>query len=697
MKKSKFLKFINFILLILCILPSMLIVKAESYIEYTAQTLAEIGLNLRSAPASNATIKGSLNLYTTFTYTDSDVYSSQLENDSCTEWVFVSSYNGYVCKFYTEVISQREIQDISNEMSQMTDEEFDTYLNNQGFDETYKVKLKELHKRFPTWVFKGIQTGRDWNTTLNQEMKDGYNTLYIDAIRESAGYEAYLSTDSYYDWNNNMFYGYDGSFFLANKDTVAYYMDPRNFLNESSIFMFETLSFDETYQTKDSITTILGTNIYNEYIYAAGKEFGYSPIAAATKIRQEGTLNSRVTNGTTNVNCTSGFMYDPNGTLYYAPLYNFFNIGAYTRVSDADLNGLCYSAQTNANYFLPWNTPEKAISGGIKWIAVQYVNLGQNTNYFQKFNTFRQNTDIGHQYMTNLEDPKSQSQITRNLYNSLGIIRSGFVFNIPIYTNMPTSTSLPTLGNPNNWLKELTVTVDGVTTSVSNFSGGKTDYELSVPANISSITINGITTARTSYISIDGNDKIIKNSSKQVNLTTGENNFNIIVTAANGSTKTYSLKVIKSQADVNNQPTVDEIITNALYNKKDNYITGITVGTDGNTLVSNLLKINEFANIQITTKDKEVKTTGKLVTGDKITIKSGNDEKTYEIVLYGDVNGDGLIDKLDYLAVLRHFYKYTEYTGAYKLAADANKDGNIDKLDYLAVLRDFYGYAKITQ
>ena len=54
-------------------------------------------------------------------------------------------------------------------------------------------------------------------------------------------------------------------------------------------------------------------------------------------------------------------------------------------------------------------------------------------------------------------------------------------------------------------------------------------------------------------------------------------------------------------------------------------------------------------------------------------------------------------DKLDYLAVLRHYYKYKEYTGVYKEAADVNRDGTVDKLDYLAVLRDYYGYKKIEQ
>ena len=35
--------------------------------------------------------------------------------------------------------------------------------------------------------------------------------------------------------------------------------------------------------------------------------------------------------------------------------------------------------------------------------------------------------------------------------------------------------------------------------------------------------------------------------------------------------------------------------------------------------------------------------------------------------------------------------------GVYKESADANKDGVVDKLDYLAVLRDYYGYSKIEQ
>ena len=44
--------------------------------------------------------------------------------------------------------------------------------------------------------------------------------------------------------------------------------------------------------------------------------------------------------------------------------------------------------------------------------------------------------------------------------------------------------------------------------------------------------------------------------------------------------------------------------------------------------------------------------------------------------------------------MLRYYYKYSTLDGVYKEAADANKDGVVDKLDYLAVLRDYYGYSK---
>ena len=130
-----------------------------TYIQYTGRNMATDGLNIRSIPSSSGEIKGALAHNETFKYRDSDIYTN--ENDACTTWIYISARNGYVCKTYIEEVSSEEITiDTSNEneFSKMTDEEFDTYLTNQGFDETYKGKLKEMHKKHPNWVFKSLIT-----------------------------------------------------------------------------------------------------------------------------------------------------------------------------------------------------------------------------------------------------------------------------------------------------------------------------------------------------------------------------------------------------------------------------------------------------------------------------------------------------------------------------------------------------------
>lgn len=673
-----------------------------TYIQYTGRNMATDGLNVRSTPASSGTIIGVLAHNETFKYRDSDIYTN--ENDTCNTWIYVSNRNGYVCKKYIEEVSSEEIivnTSNENEFSKMTDEEFDAYLTEQGFDETYKVKLKEIHKKYPNWVFKGVKTNRNWTSTVKEESTVGYSTYYMDAIREAAGHEAYLSTESYYDWENDMFYGYDGWFFLANSQTVAYFLDPRNYLNESNIFMFESLYYDGTYQTKDKITTILGIDTYNDYIYDAGVQYNYSPIASAIKIRQEGTIGNRPTSGIAEINCSGGLnpYYDTNGQKFLGPLYNFFNIGATSRPSDADLNGLCYAAITYDKYLLPWNTPEKAIKGGIKWISTNYVSGGQYTNYFQKFNTSNPNTEIWHQYMTNLEDPKSQSTILHNLYNSYDLLDTAFVFHIPVYDDMPEKTELPTKGNPNNWLTDLSVKINDTNTKVSNFSGSVTEYTINVPYSTNSLTINSTAVAKTSYVSVDGNSKTLKTNSKQVVLEEKENKFEIVVTSGNGNVKIYTLNILKEEPEEEaiNQPTIEELIEHSQFKLNDTYISGITYGMGSTTMTEKLLEINKFASIQITNNKDEVKTTGALGTGDKITITSKDETKTFEIILYGDVNGDGQITLVDIVAIQKHLWKDATLEGCRLVAADTSKDGVLKLNDIVIIQKHLWKDATISQ
>ena len=121
------------------------------------------------------------------------------------------------------------------------------------------------------------------------------------------------------------------------------------------------------------------------------------------------------------------------------------------------------------------------------------------------------------------------------------------------------------------------------------------------------------------------------------------------------------------------------------------------VGTDISKIIENILTAEPKAEVTTVDKSGQAKSAGIIASGDTLKIKTTTEEKTYTFVIRGDVNGDGAINKVDAAAILRHYYKYTSYDGAAKIAADINKDESIDKVDVAAVLRDLYGYANIKQ
>jgi len=89
-------------------------------------------------------------------------------------------------------------------------------------------------------------------------------------------------------------------------------------------------------------------------------------------------------------------------------------------------------------YNRPWNTPEKAINGGAKWISNGYIGGTQYTSYLKKFNV---NPDSGnslfnHQYMANIHAPSSEAYTSYKAYSSNGLLNLPLVFNIPVYLNM---------------------------------------------------------------------------------------------------------------------------------------------------------------------------------------------------------------------------------------------------------------------
>ncbi len=79
------------------------------------------------------------------------------------------------------------------------------------------------------------------------------------SLVESSSISSWKSTDAgKYDWNTSTWPGFDGATWVAaSREIVAYYMDPRNFLDESYVFQFLEQSYKENVQTLSGLQTML--------------------------------------------------------------------------------------------------------------------------------------------------------------------------------------------------------------------------------------------------------------------------------------------------------------------------------------------------------------------------------------------------------------------------------------------------------
>lgn len=626
------------------------------------------------------------------------VHSTKETDDGSTicsggQWSYIT-YNdlsGYVCSIYITIETPNteekpensdspdisEEPDDGNEMSKMTEEEFEEYLNSQGFPESYKVKLRELHKKHPTWIFIGVKSKYSWKEAIEVESVSGRSLLNIGTEKKLLGHEGYLSTaPGDYNFATDKFKAYDGIYwFQANEQTIAYYLDPRNYLNETYIFIFENLLYIEETNTVEAINKIFTTSFmrgFSENFRTAAYETKVSALYLAALARQEvGQSNSNIV-----INGKAGVLADG---IDYTGYYNFYNIGA-SSSSNPKLKSLQSAKAYN------WDTPLKAITGGAYLIGKNYINCGQYTRYFQKWNTSPDATKgIWHQYATDILWPVGPSATTSSSYNSMGIIDSEFTFTIPIYSGIDEiSTSLPSLGNPNNWLSDLKVN----DISVSNFSGDKTEYHVIVPytneVNIKTTTVNSNSTT---------------NNLEKYTFTEDIINIEIIVTAQNKSQKTYKLTIerLPDETTTDETITIEEVLNKTELKYNETHLWNISLGTSVTTLTETISNIDNLVSINIKSKDDTIKTESTINTGDKITISNSEYSNTYEIVIYGDVNEDGEINVKDLLAVQKHIIKDSLLKNAALEAADINRDGIISTKDLLLIQKSILNIYNISQ
>lgn len=523
-----------------------------------------------------------------------------------------------------------------------------------------KEQIQQLKTKHPNWSFKILYTDIDWNEAIGKEYL-GHGSSpknLVPKTHNSSWICNICGVDKAYD---------NGSWRCASKSGIEYMMDPRNSINEADIFQFEELTSTGSdvnivkkmtngtflQGREQEITNIANTKGVNAYYIVA------------RLIQEQGKSGSELISGKT------GY-------------YNAFNFGASGSTSEQVIaNGLAYAKKKG------WDTLEKSISGGIDLIANEYIKIGQNTLYFQKFNVTNKST-FAHQYQQNLFAAKTECATLRNTYLDIESYDSKHTFIIPVFKNMPPKACL---------------TPDGNSTATSG-------------ADLVKINVTTSLKLRKAPEDSTKVDWLWKNE--------------IVARLEKGTTKingAYWDKIQKANGNVGYAPreTFDYETDYKLYLVPINTTNGSN--NSGNNSNSNGNNSNNNSNnnenkyhntvkVLINDEKKIIKVSPDAIAKDileafggsvKITKADGsflngeNDnmatnfivKDTYTVIKKGDANADGIVNSFDYIRVMNYIMGRKQLNSYEKEAADANNDGIVNSFDYIRIMNYIMGTKKI--
>ena len=432
---------------------------------------------------------------TVYLGTELDYLGSSKATSNCSDgWYKVKYFTnktGYICKTYVDKYSSIT----------KSDSAYCTTLKNNGFPASYCPYLTYLHSKYPNWVFKAEKVGDSFLNAINQEAGKNYTQItkssYLSSTtiaerpdwrRASDAYIAFMLDPRNYFNEKNIFafeqLSYNST--LDNKTIVrtilnntwldtntyaGYFVDAGKTHNVSPGVLAARVKQEGG--SKKTYAGVSGTvtnywNVTNSGYICSSSTYGtvngsYFKVKSGTYLNVRsgaGTNKSKLkypngntiaatsndsiklvsTKKYTGDGCTSGW-YKVSVNKSLKGIYNFYNIGAYG--DNPVLRGLAAAAgYVDDLDGTPWNTRYKAIVNGASFVANGYINRGQDTLYYQKFDVDSNTTyynRYSHQYMTNILAPASESLSTYRSYKSLGILNKKLVFKIPVFNSMPTS------------------------------------------------------------------------------------------------------------------------------------------------------------------------------------------------------------------------------------------------------------------
>lgn len=543
---------------VFAVMMALFILSASTvYAATTGRVVSSIGINVRTGPGTSYSFLFSIDDGKTV-----EIIEDNVRGTDGAIWYKIS-YNGRTGYAHSSYISKTSAGSGTSAPA-----DFKNKMKAAGFPDSYIDGLYEIYQEHPNWSFKAVKTGLDWDTVVDKESEIGISLVEnsLSDVLKSVEKGAYnLSTGEYISYDS-------GNWVPTSEETVAYYLDPRNFLDKTNVFQFMSTKFDSSTQTLDMVEEVVaGTFLektkpdslktYAQVIFEAGRDNGVNPLViAAMLIEEHGSADSALISG------------DVKG---YEKLYNFFNINAYENGGkDAVENGLEYAKKQG------WDTPEKSIRGGAEIYAANYVNSNKYTLYFQRFNVLNGLSAVGTgQYMTCIYGAQSEGAKLAQGYS--GYADKSLTFEIPVYNNMPSSACAKPSGSGSNvnYLKTLSVE-DGKITP--EFDPYVTEYKIVVPDGTTSVNLKA-----TAY------DKASVSGAGTLSLKNGAKKTTVEVISTSGKVREYDVTVVTESFSGSFTADTDRI------SGANRFETAVSVAEQ----LKKELGVSRFANVVIANSD----------------------------------------------------------------------------------------------
>lgn len=684
-------------------------------------------LNMRSTPSTSSLVIASIPSGTTVTVTGEATGTAV---GGVTKWysIIYSGKSGYVHSNYIYITPETP-----------ADGDFEKQLTAQGFPESYKVLLRKLHAKYPNWEFTALHTNLSWNNVVTAEF--GGSSL----IDKSASNSWKTYDKGFYNFSTGSFVTFDGgAYHAASVEYLKYCLDPRNFLDDTSVFMF-LAARGQTGETEQGVKNILSglkwaatypDNDEKVYIFTDGSykitsskddpettEGGSSESSDLTSSEGSvsGGTSSKASSSSSSSGTSSGSEQDkeikPGDIIDGKTVKEIVNVNSYASAFSAAqrLTGI-------SSYMLASRLrQEQGVNGNPS-------GRGEVAGYEGYYNLWNIKTYGDNKYVQGAQHAKSQgwdtplksliggSKFLDDNYFKTGqdtlylqkfdVIDGGngyYWHEYMTYLPAPVSeASILKRGFTSETIKNAAVFKIPVYTGMpdsacvkptasgtnNNYLKSITveNYELSSAFDVYKFSYDTVVTdASVSVTAVPYDSGAKVTGGGNISLNYGNNTVTLTVTASNGSKRNYTVSIFRKEMVPDPDDPKIPIITSDTYTVGE-YVTRVEPGTTAEVFKEKFTVADGTA--KLFGADNTEKSASSLVcTGDTVVIydTTGTEAMRYAVVIYGDVNRDGYVNSIDLLVAQRAILLISEIDKVQTVAANANKDASLNSIDLLYI------------